>query len=73
LQRQVADRESKGTVMRIRTAHFPQVKTLDDVNLRNQPSNHGQLDIPTSKRRLVWAFFAALVPHSDNPLGSQDR
>src|SRR5689334_20353794 len=27
LQRQVADRESKGTVMRIRTAHFPAVKT----------------------------------------------
>lgn len=30
LQRQVADRESNGTVMRIRTAHFPQVKTLED-------------------------------------------
>jgi DNA replication protein DnaC len=27
LQRQVADRESKGTIMRIRTAHFPTVKT----------------------------------------------
>lgn len=34
LQRQVADRESKGTVMRIRTAHFPQVKTLEDFNAR---------------------------------------
>jgi hypothetical protein len=29
LQRQVADRESKGTVIRICTAHFPQVKTLE--------------------------------------------
>jgi DNA replication protein DnaC len=38
LQRQVADRESKGTVMRIRTAHFPQVKTLEDVNLDHLPS-----------------------------------
>ncbi|MFJ8589658.1 ATP-binding protein [Streptomyces sp. NPDC093595] len=38
LQRQVADRESKGTVMRIRTAHFPQVKTLEDFNLDHLPS-----------------------------------
>src|SRR5919107_5443205 len=38
LERQVADRESKGTVMRIRTAHFPQVKTLQDVNLDHLPS-----------------------------------
>ncbi|MEW1778713.1 ATP-binding protein [Streptomyces sp. NPDC086777] len=30
LQGQVADRESKGTMMRIRTARFPQVKTLKD-------------------------------------------
>jgi len=29
LQRQVADRESKGTTMRIRTAHFPAIKTLE--------------------------------------------
>lgn len=28
LERQVADRESAGNAMRIRTAHFPQVKTL---------------------------------------------
>ncbi|MGW1529766.1 ATP-binding protein [Streptomyces sp. NPDC002159] len=33
VQRQVADRESKGSTMRIRTAHFPQVKTLEDFNL----------------------------------------
>jgi DNA replication protein DnaC len=38
LQRQVADRESKGTVMRIRTAHFPVVKTLEDFNLDHLPS-----------------------------------
>jgi DNA replication protein DnaC len=38
LQRQVADRESKGTIMRIRTAHFPQVKTLEDFNLDHLPS-----------------------------------
>ena len=38
LQRQVADRESAGTIMRIRTAHFPQVKTLDDFNLDHLPS-----------------------------------
>jgi DNA replication protein DnaC len=38
LQRQVADRESKGTVMRIRTAHFPTVKTLEDFNLDHLPS-----------------------------------
>ncbi len=38
LQRQVADRETKGTVMRIRTAHFPAVKTLEDFNLDHLPS-----------------------------------
>lgn len=48
LQRQVADRESKGTMMRIRTAHFPQVKTLEDFNL----------DHLTSLRRDVLAHLA---------------
>ena len=38
LERQVADRESAGTTMRIRTAHFPQVKTLQDFNLDHLPS-----------------------------------
>jgi len=38
LQRQVADRESKGATMRIRTAHFPAVKTLEDFNLDHLPS-----------------------------------
>ena len=38
LQRQVADRESAGTIMRIRTAHFPPVKTLEDFNLDHLPS-----------------------------------
>ncbi|MET9469792.1 hypothetical protein ABZY44_34380 [Streptomyces sp. NPDC006544] len=38
MQRQVTDRESKGTVMRIRTAHFPQVKRLEGFNLGHLPS-----------------------------------
>ena len=38
LERQVADRESAGATMRIRTAHFPQVKTLEDFNLEHLPS-----------------------------------
>jgi IstB-like ATP binding protein len=38
LGRQVADREAAGTTMRIRTAHFPAVKTLEDFNLDHLPS-----------------------------------
>src|SRR3954467_14341485 len=38
LERQVADRESAGTTMRIRTAHFPTVKTLEEFNLDHLPS-----------------------------------
>jgi DNA replication protein DnaC len=38
LQRQVAERESAGTIMRIRTAHFPAVKTIEDFNLDHLPS-----------------------------------
>lgn len=38
LQRQVAERESAGTTMRIRTAHFPAVKTIEDFNLDHLPS-----------------------------------
>lgn len=38
LQRQVADRESAGTTMRVRTAHFPAIKTLEDFNLDHLPS-----------------------------------
>ena len=38
LERQVADRESAGTTMRIRTAHFPQVKNLEEFNLDHLPS-----------------------------------
>src|SRR4051794_10562038 len=58
LQRQVADRESKGTTMRIRTAHFPQVKTLEDFNLDHLPS----------LRRDVLAPLATspFVPKADN-------
>jgi DNA replication protein DnaC len=58
LQRQVADRESKGTVMRIRTAHFPTVKTLEDFNLDHLPS----------LRRDVLAHLATstYVPKAEN-------
>lgn len=38
LARQVADREAAGNTMRIRTAHFPAVKTLEDFNLDHLPS-----------------------------------
>ncbi|PDQ34301.1 MAG: AAA family ATPase [Candidatus Lumbricidophila eiseniae] len=38
LERQLADRESAGTTMRIRTAHFPSIKTLEDFNLDHLPS-----------------------------------
>lgn len=38
LQRQVSDREAKGTSMRIATAHFPQVKTLEEFTLDHLPS-----------------------------------
>jgi DNA replication protein DnaC len=38
LERQCADRESAGTTMRIRTAHFPTIKTLEDFNLDHLPS-----------------------------------
>jgi len=38
LQRQVAERESAGTIMRIRTAHFPAVKTIEAFNLDHLPS-----------------------------------
>jgi DNA replication protein DnaC len=38
LGRQAADRESAGTTMRIRTAHFPTIKTLEDFNLDHLPS-----------------------------------
>ncbi|MDG4768631.1 IS21-like element helper ATPase IstB [Solwaraspora sp. WMMD406] len=58
LQRQVADRESKGTTMRVRTAHFPQVKTLEDFNLDHLPS----------LRRDVLAHLATstFVPKAEN-------
>src|SRR3954451_17473087 len=58
LERQVADRESAGTMMRVRTAHFPHVKTLEDVNL----------DHLTSLRRDALAHLATamFVPKADN-------
>ncbi|BAE46146.1 IS21-like element helper ATPase IstB [Rhodococcus erythropolis] len=58
LGRQLADRESAGTIMRIRTAHFPAVKTLEDFNL----------DHPPSLRRDVLAHLATgmFVPKAEN-------
>jgi DNA replication protein DnaC len=38
LQRQTADREAAGAMMRIRTAHFPAIKTLEDFNYDHLPS-----------------------------------
>lgn len=58
LARQVADREAAGTTMRIRTAHFPTVKTLEDFNLDHLPS----------LRRDVLAHLATgmFVPKAEN-------
>lgn len=38
LERQLADRESSGTTTRIRAAHFPSLKTLEEFNLDHLPS-----------------------------------
>lgn len=38
LERPAADRESAGTMMRIRTAHFPAIKTPEDFNYDHLPS-----------------------------------
>ena len=58
LERQVADRESAGAMMRIRTAHFPAIKTLEDFNLDHLPS----------LRRDVLAHLATatFVPKTEN-------
>src|SRR4051794_25825298 len=58
LERQVADRESAGTMMRVRTAHFPQVKTLEDFNLDHLPS--------LRKDVLAHLASAMFVPKADN-------
>src|SRR3954452_24502013 len=58
LERQVADRESAGTMMRVRTAHFPQVKTLEDFNLDHLPS--------LRKDVLAHLATATFVPKADN-------
>lgn len=58
LERQVADRESAGTTMRIRTAHFPQVKTLEDFNLDHLPS--------LRKDVLAHLATATFVPKAEN-------
>jgi DNA replication protein DnaC len=58
LERQVADRESAGNMMRVRTAHFPTIKTLEDFNLDHLPS--------LRKDVLAHLATATFVPKADN-------
>src|SRR4051812_20293998 len=58
LERQVADRESAGNMMRVRTAHFPAIKTLDDFNLEHLPG--------LRKDVLAHLATATFVPKADN-------
>lgn len=58
LERQVADRESAGTMMRVRTAHFPAIKTLEDFNLEHLPS--------LRKDVLAHLATAMFVPKAEN-------
>lgn len=58
LQRQVADREASGTMLRIAGAHFPSMKTVEDFNCDFQPS----------LRRDVLAHLATttFIPKAEN-------
>jgi len=58
LERQVADRESAGATMRIRTAHFPAIKTLEDFNTDHLPS--------LRKDVLAHLGTATFVPKAEN-------
>lgn len=58
LERQVADRECAGSIMRVRTAHFPAVKTLEDFNLDHLPS--------LRKDVLAHLATAMFVPKAEN-------
>src|SRR4029450_12344393 len=58
LERQVADREAAGNPLRVRTAHFPAIKTLDDFNLDHLPS--------LRKDVLAHLATATFVPKADN-------
>lgn len=58
LERQVADRESAGTTMRVRTAHFPAIKTLEDFNLDHLPS--------LRKDVLAHLATATFIPKAEN-------
>jgi DNA replication protein DnaC len=58
LERQVADRESSGARMRVSTAHFPAIKTLEDFNLDH---------LPTLRRDiLAHLATATFVPKTEN-------
>jgi len=58
LERQVADRESSGTTMRVRAAHFPAVKTLEDFDTAYLPSLRTDV--------LAHLATATFVPRADN-------
>ena len=58
LERQVADRESAGATMRIRTAHFPHIKTLEDFSLDHLPSLRKDL--------LAHLATVTFVPRAEN-------
>lgn len=58
LERQLADRESAGALMRTRTAHFPAVKTLEDFDTAHLPG----LRVDT----LAYLASAAFVAKADN-------
>jgi len=65
LERQVADRESAGNMMRVRTAHFPAIKTLEDFNLDHLPS--------LRKDVLAHLATATFVPKADNVVLERSR
>ena len=58
LERQAADREAAGTMMRIRTAHFPAMKTLEDFNYDHLPSLRRDI--------LAHLATATYVPKAEN-------
>ena len=58
LERQLADREAAGTLMRTRTAHFPAIKTLEDFNTSYLPSLRGDV--------LAYLSTSAFIAKTDN-------
>jgi len=58
LERQLADREAAGALMRTRTAHFPAVKTLEDFDVACLPSLRADV--------LAYLATSAFVAKADN-------